>query len=142
MLNLKPSTRPSLQGTAHAEFMAINTLPPMDFSDCELYVTVEPCIMCGSALRQMRFKKVYFGCWNDKFGGCGGVVNIHEEWVSWLSVEGVSFYFGGRGLTRVLLVANRPSSEDPPLPVEGGHFKTEAVLLLRKFYLKENVNGN
>lgn len=37
--------------------------------------------MCASALRQLRFKKVYFGCWNDKFGGCGGVVDVHQELV-------------------------------------------------------------
>ena len=34
--------------------------------------------MCASALRQIGIRKVYFGCSNDKFGGCGGVLNIHE----------------------------------------------------------------
>ncbi|EFX05013.1 tRNA-specific adenosine deaminase [Grosmannia clavigera kw1407] len=44
---------------------------------CSLYVTVEPCIMCASMLRQYGIKKVYFGAANDKFGGTGGVLRIH-----------------------------------------------------------------
>lgn len=47
------------------------------FSECTLYVTVEPCVMCASLLRQLRIKKVYFGAVNDKFGGTGGVFRIH-----------------------------------------------------------------
>lgn len=46
-------------------------------SECTLYVTVEPCVMCASLLRQLRIKKVYFGAVNDKFGGTGGVFRIH-----------------------------------------------------------------
>ena len=46
-------------------------------SQCTLYVTVEPCVMCASLLRQYGIKKVYFGAVNDKFGGTGGVFNIH-----------------------------------------------------------------
>lgn len=46
-------------------------------SECVLYVTVEPCVMCASLLRQLRIKKVYFGAVNDKFGGTGGVFRIH-----------------------------------------------------------------
>lgn len=46
-------------------------------SECVLYVTVEPCVMCASLLRQLRITKVYFGAVNDKFGGTGGVFRIH-----------------------------------------------------------------
>ena len=42
-----------------------------EISESTLYVTVEPCIMCASALRQMRVRRVVYGCRNDKFGGCG-----------------------------------------------------------------------
>ncbi|KAL0468803.1 hypothetical protein QR685DRAFT_545635 [Neurospora intermedia] len=48
-------------------------------SECTLYVTVEPCVMCASLLRQLRIKKVYFGAVNDKFGGTGGVFRIHKN---------------------------------------------------------------
>ena len=45
--------------------------------ECILYVTVEPCVMCASLLRQLGIKKVFFGAVNDKFGGTGGVFRIH-----------------------------------------------------------------
>ncbi|KAK4215885.1 putative tRNA-specific adenosine deaminase [Rhypophila decipiens] len=48
-------------------------------NECVLYVTVEPCIMCASLLRQLGIKKVYFGAVNDKFGGTGGVFRIHKN---------------------------------------------------------------
>ncbi|KAH8884215.1 cytidine deaminase-like protein [Thozetella sp. PMI_491] len=48
-------------------------------SECILYVTVEPCIMCASLLRQLHIRKVYFGAVNDKFGGTGGVFRIHKN---------------------------------------------------------------
>ena len=47
--------------------------------ECTLYVTVEPCVMCASLLRQLSIKKVYFGAVNDKFGGTGGVFRIHKN---------------------------------------------------------------
>lgn len=47
--------------------------------ECILYVTVEPCVMCASLLRQYGIKKVYFGAVNDKFGGTGGVFRVHKN---------------------------------------------------------------
>jgi tRNA(Arg) A34 adenosine deaminase TadA len=44
-----------------------------------LYVTVEPCIMCASAMRQVGIERVVYGCANERFGGCGGVQSIHSE---------------------------------------------------------------
>lgn len=78
----------------------------------DLYVTVEPCIMCASALRQYGIRAVYFGCLNDRFGGCGGVMSVHAD-----------------------------SSVDPPFPVFGGLFREEAIMLLRRFYVQENDKG-
>jgi tRNA-specific adenosine deaminase 2 len=53
--------------------------PPGIFKETVLYVTVEPCIMCASALRQLGIGAVYFGCLNERFGGTGGVLTVHEE---------------------------------------------------------------
>ncbi len=47
--------------------------------ECELYVTIEPCIMCAAALSLVGIKKVYFGARNDRFGGTGTVVSVHKE---------------------------------------------------------------
>ena len=74
-----------MQGTRHAEFLAIASIlqshPPSIFHQTDLYVTVEPCIMCASALRQYGIRTVYYGCSNDRFGGTGGVLSIHSEYV-------------------------------------------------------------
>ena len=51
------------------------------FSETDLYVTVEPCIMCAAALRHVGIKSVYYGCGNDKFGGNGSILSLHNEFV-------------------------------------------------------------
>ena len=58
--------------TAHAEIIAINKacrkLKNWRLNDCELYVTVEPCMMCCGAIIQSRISTVFFGTENEKFG--------------------------------------------------------------------------
>jgi tRNA-specific adenosine deaminase 2 len=79
-----------MQATRHAELEAIDEIlsdpiltPPGSgrhpLSDTTLYVTVEPCIMCASALRQTGIKDVFYGCGNDRFGGCGGVIGVNDK---------------------------------------------------------------
>jgi tRNA-specific adenosine deaminase 2 len=46
-------------------------------SECTLYVTCEPCIMCAYALNLSGIKKVVYGCKNDKFGGNGSILSLH-----------------------------------------------------------------
>ena len=79
-------TNRTLNGTRHAEFVALAGIlsehPISDLKETDLYVTVEPCVMCASMLRQYGIRAVYFGCWNERFGGTGGVLNIHSEYVS------------------------------------------------------------
>lgn len=76
-------TNQTCNATRHAELVALDKLLPYHgiefFKKCELYVTVEPCIMCASALKQCGLTNVYFGCYNDRFGGCGSVLSLHEE---------------------------------------------------------------
>ena len=74
------------QGTRHAEFLAIEealrTYPRSIFRQVDLYVTVEPCVMCASLLRQYNIRRVFFGCANERFGGTGSVLSLHSESVS------------------------------------------------------------
>ena len=49
------------------------------FDRCALYVTCEPCIMCAGALSLLGFREVCFGCPNDKFGGNGSILAVHEN---------------------------------------------------------------
>jgi tRNA-specific adenosine deaminase 2 len=60
----------------------LQSYPKTALQSTDLYVTVEPCVMCASALRQYRIRSVYFGCANDRFGGTGGVLTIHSESVA------------------------------------------------------------
>ena len=34
--------------------------------------------MCAGALSLLGFKAVFYGCGNDRFGGCGSILSIHE----------------------------------------------------------------
>mmetsp|Transcript_22394 Transcript_22394/g.68963 ORF Transcript_22394/g.68963 Transcript_22394/m.68963 type:complete len:212 (+) Transcript_22394:111-746(+) len=72
------ATNATLNPTRHAELVAMDSQPDVDWSRTELYVTCEPCIMCAAALVQVGVKKVHFGCRNDKFGGCGSILSLHE----------------------------------------------------------------
>ncbi|KAK6465132.1 cytidine deaminase-like protein [Scheffersomyces coipomensis] len=110
-------TNSSLNGTQHAEFIAVKRLyehsKDIDFSNIIMYVTVEPCIMCASFLRQLGIGEVIYGCSNDRFGGNGTVLSVHKD---------------------TFLV-------DKPYKSIGGIARTEAIQLLRNFYIQENESA-
>ena len=58
--------------TAHAEMQAItqaaNELGGKYLTDCTLYVTVEPCVMCAGALGWSQVPRVVYGCRDEKRG--------------------------------------------------------------------------
>ena len=58
--------------TAHAEILAIKEaeekMNSWRLDDCEMYVTLEPCPMCGWAIMQTRIKTLYFGSYDLQYG--------------------------------------------------------------------------
>jgi tRNA(adenine34) deaminase len=66
--------------TAHAEMLAItqaeNAVGDWRLTDCDLYVTKEPCPMCAGALVHARLRRVIFGCGDAKGGAAGGWINL------------------------------------------------------------------
>ncbi|KAK8471092.1 hypothetical protein PHAVU_003G141300 [Phaseolus vulgaris] len=85
-------TTETRNATRHAEMEAIDVLLGQwqknglsmaevaeKFLNCSLYVTCEPCIMCASALSILGIKEVFYGCSNDKFGGCGSILSLHSS---------------------------------------------------------------
>lgn len=110
--------------TRHAEMVALDEMfewcqsEQIDqnevLSECVLYVTVEPCIMCATALRQVAVSLVVYGCNNDRFGGCGSVLGVHTDHMI---------------------------SHDPPLKHKAGVCASEAVQLLKSFYKGENPSA-
>ncbi|XP_006035373.1 tRNA-specific adenosine deaminase 2 [Alligator sinensis] len=110
--------------TRHAEMVAIDQVldwchqhdkdPDEVFAHTALYVTVEPCIMCAAALRMMKIPLVVYGCQNERFGGCGSVLNISSDDLI------------GTG---------------EPFQCIAGYRAEEAVEMLKTFYRQENPNA-
>ena len=95
--------------TAHAEFLAIRqaaaALGTERLTDCDLYVTLEPCTMCAAAMSFARIRRLYFGAADPK----GGAVE-----------HGVRFFAA-------------PTCHHRP-EVYGGIGEQEAASLLRAFF--------
>jgi tRNA-specific adenosine deaminase 2 len=68
---------------------------------------------CAAALSMMGIRKVYFGCKNDRFGGCGSLLNLHRS-------------------------DALPSSMHVGFDIVGGILEDYAIRLLRSFYDREN----
>ena len=69
--------------TAHAEIMALRAAATLlgnyRLPGCELYVTLEPCVMCSGAMMHARLARVVFGAPDPKTGACGSVLNLFEQ---------------------------------------------------------------
>ncbi len=69
--------------TAHAEIIAMRDaaarLGNYRLADCDLYVTLEPCAMCGGAVIVARIARVVFGAADPKTGACGSVIDLFAE---------------------------------------------------------------
>jgi len=66
--------------TAHAEMLALTqaeaAIGDWRLTDCDLYVTKEPCAMCAGALVHTRIRRVIFGCADPSAGAAGSIVNL------------------------------------------------------------------
>ena len=105
--------------TRHAEMCAIDVVELKDMSsmytEINVYVNVEPCIMCAAALMKVKVKAIFYGCANEKFGGCGSVGNLVE------------------------ILSKLDTSHK--VVMSGGHRAEEAVNLMKEFYSGENPNA-
>ncbi|XP_020174476.1 tRNA-specific adenosine deaminase TAD2 isoform X1 [Aegilops tauschii subsp. strangulata] len=128
-------TNATRNATRHAEMEAIDillqewqsigldqTLVADKFAGCDLYVTCEPCIMCASALSILGIREVYYGCPNDKFGGCGSVMSLHES----LSSDDLT---------------GSQDTRSRGFKCTGGIMAEEAVAVFRNFYEQGNPNA-
>jgi tRNA(adenine34) deaminase len=68
---------------AHAEMIAIQQasdyLTNYRLINCDLYVTLEPCIMCLGAIFHARINRLFFGAWDNKTGACGGKIDLVQD---------------------------------------------------------------
>jgi tRNA(adenine34) deaminase len=66
--------------TAHAEMLALTqaeaAVGDWRLTDCDLYVTKEPCAMCAGAVVHTRIRRVIFGCADPSAGAAGSMMNL------------------------------------------------------------------
>ena len=78
--------------TSHAEILAIRkaeqVLDNWRLDDCDIYVTLEPCPMCGWAILQSRIKNLYFGSYDVNYGAFTSKVDLRVIANSKLNVYG------------------------------------------------------
>jgi tRNA(adenine34) deaminase len=69
--------------TAHAEMLALTAaeaaVGDWRLTDCDLYVTKEPCPMCAGAIVHTRIRRVIFGCADVRAGAAGTVMNLVDN---------------------------------------------------------------
>jgi tRNA(adenine34) deaminase len=69
--------------TAHAEIVALRAaadkLGNYRLPGCELYVTLEPCIMCSGAMMHARLARVVYAADDPKTGACGSVLDLFAQ---------------------------------------------------------------
>jgi len=69
--------------TAHAEMLALTAaeaaVGDWRLTDCDLYVTKEPCPMCAGAIVHTRIRRVVFGCPDLRAGAAGTVMNLLQN---------------------------------------------------------------
>ena len=69
--------------TAHAEMLALTAaeaaVSDWRLTDCDLYVTKEPCPMCAGAIVHTRVRRVIFGCPDVRAGAAGTVMNLVDN---------------------------------------------------------------
>ncbi|KAM7159343.1 LOW QUALITY PROTEIN: tRNA-specific adenosine deaminase 2-like [Molossus nigricans] len=103
--------------TRHVEIVAMRQSGrslSLVFEHTALYITMEPCIMGAAALRLMKILLVVYGCQNERFGGCGSVLNIAS--------------------------ADLPNT-GRPFQCIPGYWAEEAVEMLKTFHKQENPNA-
>tara|TARA_Y100000996_G_scaffold357898_1_gene299340 strand:+ start:33 stop:470 length:438 start_codon:yes stop_codon:yes gene_type:complete len=76
-------TNSSYDPTGHAEIIAIriavSKLSNNILSNCDIYVTLEPCIMCAAAISNARIRRLYFGAHDTKNGSVESHFNYYNS---------------------------------------------------------------
>ena len=69
--------------TAHAEIVAMRnaaaTIGNYRLTGCDLFVTLEPCVMCAGTIMHARVARVVYGAADPKTGACGSVVDLFAD---------------------------------------------------------------
>ncbi|MBQ3552999.1 MAG: tRNA adenosine(34) deaminase TadA [Clostridia bacterium] len=100
--------------TAHAEILAIRKaskfINDWRLSDCTLYSTLEPCVMCIGACVNSKLKGLVFGAYDERLGCAGSRIDLGDSWFNHSIVT------------------------------IGGVMEKECALLLKRFFLDKRSN--
>lgn len=93
ILSIKANEREKTNKTAsHAEILAINEanekLKNWRLNDCDMYVTLEPCPMCGWAILSSRIKNLYYGSYDNIYGAFSNGFNFEKISNSKINIKG------------------------------------------------------
>ena len=103
--------------TAHAEVAALRAaaaaLGNYRLDDCSLFVTLEPCAMCASAMLHARLARVVYGAADPRTGAAGSVVDLFAD-----------------------------ARLNHQTTVQGGVLADDCAALLREFFRPRRVNAN
>ncbi len=108
--------------TAHAEIVALRAaakkLGNYRLPGCELYVTLEPCIMCSGAMMHARLARVVYAARDPKTGACGSVVDLFEEdkLNHHTGVLGGVMAAEASGMLKAFFAERRAAARKPPGP--------------------------
>ena len=91
--------------------------------------------MCAAALAMVGIRRVVFGCKNERFGGCGSLLHLHEPEQTGSNDLTTDMPVGEKNRTDNRIDSNRLSLG---YEVKSGILEDEAVRLLRTFYDREN----
>ena len=143
--------------TAHAEIVCIEEINREHdeeyFRDAVVYVNCEPCIMCASALQQLKVKGIFYGCSNPRFGGCGSVLDVvrSNEQIRCGQIDDTEAC--GSEAKQSKTDASCSEAQQSKTGASGeehqskcpfvssGHREEEAIALLKEFYKGENPNA-
>lgn len=117
--------------SAHAEMMALRDaaqyLDNYRLVGCELFVTLEPCLMCAGAIMHARIARVVYGARDPKTGVCGSVIDVFGNLGALPHPQPLSQ--GERGAARL----NHHAT------VEGGVLAEECGVLLSDFFARRRA---
>ena len=103
--------------TSHAELKtlqkACKKLNSWRLEDCDIYITLEPCIMCAGAIIQSRIRHIYFGAYDPKGGALGSSIDV-------LTADNINHH---------------------PL-VTGGVLQEECALILKEYFRNKRMLKN
>lgn len=119
--------------SAHAEMLAMRDaaqhIGNYRLVGCDLFVTLEPCLMCAGAIMHARIARVVYGAFDFKTGACGSVVDVFGELAALHHAQSSA------------LISSRNNSDCHSPVVRGSSLPTQSPVVLRLNHHAEVVGG-